>query len=273
LPAVSTIALRELRDALHGRWLVGFGLLFALLTVFISYYGLAGAHEIGFQGFEQVAASLLNLVLFTVPLVALALPVASLTGEGDELSILLTQPVGRRTVLVGKYLGLVAACGLTLVGGLLAGGLVVLARAGGAYAGNFVLLAGLTFVLCCTFLALGTIIGVVWRERTRALGVGLALWFFLDVLYDLVVFGLTVSNPGIPLKALLIGALCLNPIDAVRVGYMLLTGSSSFVGVAGAVLAETLGSQGGLTALAVVLAGAPLAGLAIATQIFERRDY
>ena len=127
--------------------------------------------------------------------------------------------------------------------------------------------------MSCTFLALGTIIGVVWRERTRALGIGLALWFFLDVLYDLVVFGVTISNPGIPLKAFLIGALCFNPIDAVRVAYMLLTGSTSFVGVAGAVLAETLGSQAGLAALGLVLAGTPVVVLAIATRIFERRDF
>jgi Cu-processing system permease protein len=273
MQAISVIALRELKDILHGRWLAGFGLLFALMTVLISYYGMAGAREIGFQGFDLVAASLLNLILFTVPLVALALPVVSLTGEGDELSILLTQPVDRREVLTGKYLGMVAAAGLTLVGGLLAGGLVVLARAGVTYIGHFGLLVALTFVLICLFLAIGLIISVVWRERTRALGAGLAVWFFLDILYDLVVFGVTISNPGIPLKTLLIGALLLNPIDAVRVCYMLVTGSTSFVGVAGAVLSETLGSTMGLAALGAVLLGAPLVLLFIAISIFERTDY
>lgn len=273
MPAISLIAARELRDALHARWLAGFGLLFALLTVLISYYGLAGAQEIGFQGFDQVAASLLNLVLFTVPLVALALPVMSLTGEGDELSIMLTQPVERHEVMLGKYLGMAAATTLFLGGGLAAGGLVVLLRAGSANALDFGLLVGLTLALAWLFLALGLAIGVACRERTRALGMGLAVWFFLDVLYDLVVFGVTVSSPGVPLKALLIGALLLNPVDAARVCYLLVTGSSSFVGVAGAVLAETLGSATGIVCLVAVLLGLPVLLLWVATRLFARTDY
>jgi Cu-processing system permease protein len=271
--AISLIARREWADTLHNRWLIGFGALFALLTIAISYFGLASAHEVGFQGFSLVSASLLNLILFTVPIVALLQPVISLTADGDELAIMLTQPLDRGEVLLGRYLGMWASVGGTLVGGLSLGGLVVLARAGSGSLGGFGLLIALSVVLVTLFLALGTLIAVVWRDRTRALGIGLGVWFVLEILYDLLVFGLTVSNPGLSLKAMLIAALVLNPIDAVRVFYLLATGSASFVGVAGAVLAETLGSPLGLGALAAWFVLLPLGTLALARAVFQRRDF
>jgi Cu-processing system permease protein len=273
MPAIRIIAWRELRDTLHSRWLVGFGALFALLTIGISYYGLAGAREVGFQGFGQVSASLLNLILFTVPMVAMAQPVLNLTSEGEGLLILLTQPLTRTQVLLGKYLGTLGAIAATLVGGLALGGAIVMLETGAAYLGNFLFLMLLTAVLISLFVAFGITIAVVWRDRTKAFGVSLALWFVLVILYDLLVFGLTVSGPGISLKALLLLALVCNPVDAVRVLYLLITGSSSFVGVTGAVLAETLGSTAGLALLAGMFLVQASATLATAIAVFRRKGF
>ena len=271
--AIRIVAWRELRDTLHSRWLVGFGILFALLTIGISYYGLAGSREIGFQGLAQVSASLLNLILFTVPMVAMAQPVTSLTSDGEGLLILLTQPLTRSEVLIGKYLGMLGGLGATLLGGLLLGGAVVMAQTGSAYLTNFLLLMLLTLVLIGLFLAFGICIAVVWRDRTKALGISLGVWFVLVILYDLLIFGLTVSGPGISLKALLLLALLFNPVDAVRVLYLLASGSSSFVGVTGAVLAETLGSPMGLALLGAMLVGQALVTLATAIFIFRRKAF
>ncbi|HJV65323.1 MAG TPA: ABC transporter permease subunit [Geomonas sp.] len=270
--AVRIIAWRELRDALHSRWLAGFGILFALLTLGISYYGLAGSREAGFQGFGEVSASLLNLILFTVPMVAMVLPVTSLTSD-EGLLILLTQPLGRGEVLLGKYLGMLGAVEGTLLGGLLLGGSVVMAQTGSDYLGNFLLLAALTSVLICLFLAFGVAIAVSWRDRSKALGMALGVWFVLVILYDLLVFGLTVSGPGISLKALLLLALAFNPVDAARVLYLLASGSSSFVGVTGAVLAETLGTAAGMAALIGLFVVQLSATLAAAGFIFRRKAF
>lgn len=270
---IKIVAWRELRDTLHSRWLVGFGVLFALLTIGISYYGLAGSREVGFQGFGQVSASLLNLILFTVPMVAMAQPVMNLTSEGEGLLILLTQPLSRSEVLIGKYLGMLGAVGATLLGGLTLGGTVVMAQTGSDYLGNFLFLMLLTSVLISLFLAFGISIAVVWRDRAKAFGISLALWFVLVILYDLLVFGLTVSGPGIPLKALLLLALIFNPVDAVRVLYLLASGSSSFVGVTGAVLSETLGSAGGMALLAAMFLVQATAALAASLFIFKRKGF
>lgn len=271
--AIRTIAWREMRDSLHSRWLIGFGLLFVLLTVGISYYGLASSRQIGFQGFELVAASLLNLVLFAVPMVAMAQATLSLASDGDNLSILLTQPLTRTQVLAGKYLGITGAVLATILGGLILGGLVIVATSGGAHAGDFALLVGLTAILILLFAAVGTLVSVVWRDRTKALGVGLSLWFGLVILYDLLVFGLAIAGPGIPLKTLLLTALIGNPVDVVRVFYLLASGNNGFVGAAGAVLGETLGSGAGLFLLGASLAAWILASLMGAKLVLQRKDF
>lgn len=270
---VSIIALQELYDSLYNRWLIGFGVLFALLTVGISYYGLAAARDIGFQGFSQVATSLLNLILFTVPMVAMAQAVTSLGSEGEGILILLTQPLERREVLIGKYLGMVGAVGGTLLGGLFIGGGIVAIQTGISTVADFLLLMLLTLVLICLFLALGISVAVVWRDRAKALGICLGIWFFLVLLYDLVVFGLMVSGPGLPLRTFLLAAILLNPVDAVRVFYLLLTGSGSFVGVTGAVLAETFGSAMGLALLGCMFVLLAFVALFAAEVIFDRKDF
>jgi len=90
---VRVIAREEYRRALESRWLFGFTALFAALVLGLSYFGLAQNREIGFQGFARVTLSLMNLVLFIVPLTGLMLGVTSIAGGGENLSLLLAQPV------------------------------------------------------------------------------------------------------------------------------------------------------------------------------------
>lgn len=273
MSAISWVAVREWRDTLYSRWLIGFGLLFAGLTLAISYFGLAGAREVGFQGFELVAASLLNLVLVSVPLVALVQASLNWAMEGDGLTILLTQPVARTRIMLGKYAGGVAAMLTTLLGGLLLGGLVVLAQVGWERVWHFALLMGLTALLIGLFAALGMGVALHWRDRTKALGVGLMLWFCWVLLYDLVIFGLTVAGAGVPLRVLLVAALIGNPVEAVRVCYLLATGSSGFVGATGAVLSETLGHAGGMAFLVGILVAWIGVGLMVARRHLLRKDF
>jgi ABC-type transport system involved in multi-copper enzyme maturation permease subunit len=269
---IRLVARRELWDSLQSRWLIGFGLLLAFLTSAISYYGLNTARQTGFQGFGLVAASLMNLVLFTVPLVAMAQTCLSLAQRADDLPILLTQAVRRRQILLGKYVGVTGALVVTLLGGLALGGGLVLLGAGGEHAGDFLLLLGLTAVLIGVFAAIGATVATRWYDRTKALGIGLSLWFVLVILYDLIVFGIALGGSALPLRTLLLLALALNPVDAVRVLYLLVTQNQTFVGATGAVMAETFGGAGRLVLL--VMLGAWLVGaLWLAVRLFERKDF
>ena len=49
---------------LRSKWLLSFGLLFACLAIFISYFGQSG--DSGYMGFSRMTASLLNLTLLVI---------------------------------------------------------------------------------------------------------------------------------------------------------------------------------------------------------------
>lgn len=270
---IRILAWREFRDGLHSRWLLGFGLLFALLTLGISYYGLAGTRQIGFQGFELVSSSLLNLVLFTVPLATLAQSILNFSSESGHLLILLTQPMSRTQVLFGKYLGTVGAVSLAILGGMALGGVGIVAMSGGNYAGSFLLLILLTAALILLFAAAGMLIAVVSPDKTKALGFGLSLWFVLVILYDLLVFGVAIAGAGVSLKIFLLTALVFNPVDVVRVLFLLASGNTGFVGAAGSVLSETLGTSLGLLLLAGALVAWTAFSLLLCRQVLRRRDF
>ena len=74
--------------------------------------------------------SLLNLVLFTVPLTGLVLGVGSVAGSAETLPLLLAQPVGRLEVLAGKYLGSEMRRSVPHRPSIGAGGLIVAMQAG-----------------------------------------------------------------------------------------------------------------------------------------------
>src|SRR5215470_8438279 len=100
-----TLAQKELRDALRNRWFLLYTLAFIALSLAFSYLALAGAGMVGFAGFGRTAASLINLVLLIVPLMALTIGAQSLAGEQEKstLAYLLAQPLNRLEVFAGKY--------------------------------------------------------------------------------------------------------------------------------------------------------------------------
>ena len=133
-----TLAQKELREALRNRWFVLYTLAFIGLALALSYMSLAGAGISGFAGFGRTAASLINLVLLIIPLMALTVGAQSLAHEAEHgtLAYLLAQPVTRAEVFAGKYLGLALALTLSTLAGFttVGSGLSVSARSAAVFA-------------------------------------------------------------------------------------------------------------------------------------------
>ena len=81
ITSVIVIARHEARVNIRNKWTLTFAAAFGLLAVAISYFGLVTAGAVGFQGFERTTASLLSLVLYLIPNLALVLATLSFTGE------------------------------------------------------------------------------------------------------------------------------------------------------------------------------------------------
>lgn len=271
---VWNIARKELSDGLRNRWLLAISLLFAVLAVGIAWLGAAASGQVGFTSIPATIASLASLATFLVPLIALLLAYDAIVGEdeGGTLMLLLTYPLGRGQMLLGKFVGhgLILALA-TLIGfgcAALAIALLVddieLGLLAWAF-GRFMLSSTL---LGWVFLALAYILSAKVAEKTSAAGLALGLWFLFVLVFDLALLALLVFSEGKFNPDLMPWLLLLNPADVYR-----LINLSGFEGSGNA--AGVMALAGDLPVAAPVLwlclllwVGAPLL---LAYGVFRRR--
>lgn len=245
----------ELLLAVRSRWTQIFALVFAglSLAVAVSGYILSGGR--GIQDFSRTAASLVQLVLLLVPLTSLVLGVLSLTPERGASELLFSQPVSRGTLLLGRLLGLFQALAAAQAVGFGAAGLVVFSRAGEEGVGGFVLLVLGSLSITAVFLGIAALIafGSPGR-RTRPLALALVVWFVAVLLYDVAALGIASLLPSGRASRLLILAVLLNPVDAVRTGTLLgIEGTAAFGAASLAFLRFTRGAGNAAWLLALSL--------------------
>jgi Cu-processing system permease protein len=223
LRQITALAAKEFSDRLRNRWVLAVALVFTVFSLLITYFGGAAQGQIGPRSIEVTIASLVSLVIYLIPLIALLLGFDAIVGERERgsLDLLLALPITRLELLLGKYLGLAAALGLsTLAGFALVAGLLWqrFGMAGLYHYGGFM---ASSVLLGLAFLSLALLLSVLARDRTRASGLAIALWFALVLVYDLLLLGLLVASGG-ELGGLLVGdrvayVLLLNPADVFRI--------------------------------------------------------
>lgn len=238
---VATVARQELRVLLRTPWVAVYAMVFTVLTLSVSYFGLAVMERVGLQEFDRTAVSLLNLVLYIVPLATMLMAVQSFRAEGGTTEQLLAEPVGRAEIVVGKLLGLSAGHLLATLLGFGFTGIVVGVRVGNRGLSAYLALVAFTVLLGVAFLSLSAMLTILSRRGGRAYAVVLVSWFVLVLLYDLVVIGLAFVLPEWWANRLALVATFLNPIDACRVAALLAISGKELFGAAGAQLVRMLG--------------------------------
>lgn len=270
---IAVLARQELRITLRTRWVQIFALVFGVLTIAISYFGMVTSIVVGFEGFTRTTASLLNLVLYLVPMLALAAATSSFSGDKGAAEFLFSQPVSRTEVLLGKIVGLFASLAVAVIFGFGVSGFVIAAQSGTDGILRYLGFIILTLLLLLTFLCLGAFASIVSESRTRALGIALAMWFAFVLFYDLVVMGLACVVSPHTSRAFILISLFGNPVDLARVAGLLMLGGATIFGAAGSALVKTLGSST-LAVAALSFAGLvwSAATLALTNRLLGHRE-
>ena len=268
-------AREELVLALRSRWTQIFAVVFGVLSFAVAGAGyvLSGGH--GVQDFARTAVSLVQLVLLLVPLTALVIGVLSLAPERGAAELLFSQPVSRRTILLGKLLGLFQALAAAQAVGFGAAGAVVYGQSGSEGLGGFLLLVGASLVTTAVFLGIAALLsaGAVGRKRTRALALALVVWFVAVVLFDLVALGLASVLPSGTASRVLMVSVIVNPIGAVRTGTLLgIEGTAAFGAASLALFRFTRGAWGAGLVLGLSLFFWLVAPTALAVRRLRRAD-
>jgi Cu-processing system permease protein len=240
---VAVIARQEFVVAMRARWIAVFSAVFTVLALAIAYFGTVTAGIAGVQGFERTTASLLNLVLYLVPLLGLMLGTLALSRDRAGNELLFSQPVGREQVLYGRVIGMFCGAAVAMLAGFGLAGLVVLWEMGSEGFSRYAGVVLLSLALAAVFLSLGALAGVVSSSRTRAFGLALCLWFFFVLFYDLLIIGLAFVLRERTANFVIFLSLFGNPVDLVRVSTVLAIADPSIFGAAGAALLKFLGGE------------------------------
>lgn len=270
---VWTIARHELRITLRSRWIVIYAAIFAVLTLAVSYFGLTVIEFTGFQELDRTAVSLLNLVLYIVPLATMLMAVQSFRAEGGATDQLFAEPVTVTEIVLGKVAGLVAAHVLATVLGFSFTGVLVGAKAGTLGLSSYLALVGFTILIGVVFVALSSMLTILSGRSTRSYAVVLVSWFVLVLLFDLVIIGLSFSLPEVWANRTAFAGVFLNPVDATRVAALLSISGREMFGPAGAQLVRALGGVPQSVALLVAVLFAWVAvPTVIGTVCLSRQD-
>ena len=273
LHAIGLIARQEFLIAMRAHWIAVFSAVFSVLAIAIAYFGSTTAGVAGVQGFERTTASLLNLVLYLVPLLGLMLGTLALSRDRVGNELLFSQPVTRQDVLYGRVIGVLVGAAVAMLGGFGLAGWIVVWEIGVEGLARYTGIVVLSLALATVFVALGALVGVASGSRTRAFGFALCLWFFFVLFYDLLVIGLAFVLRERAANLMIFLSLFGNPVDLVRISAVLSIGDPSIFGAAGAALLKFLGgparSQLALGFGILVWCFAPLC---LASRILRRLD-
>lgn len=268
------IARKELSDGLRNRWILAISLVFALLVVGIAWFGAAASGQVGFTSIPTTIASLASLTTFLMPLIALLLAYDAIVGEDESgtLMLLLTYPLSRGQILLGKFVGHGMILGLATLIGFGCAALAIAILVPDVELGMLVW-AFTRFIISSTllglvFLALAYVLSSQAKEKSSAAGLALGLWFLFVLVFDLALLAILVISEGTFNPEALPWLLLLNPADVYRL--INLTGfesSSNAIGV--------MALAGDLPVNSAVLWGCLVAWvaapLALAHWFFSRR--
>jgi len=274
MKVITILALKEVRDASRNRWIAT--TILALTALSLSLYFL-GSAPVGTTKVDSLSVTLVNLVslsVYLLPLIALMLSFEALVGEFERgtMLLLLTYPIARWQLVVGKFAGHMLILLLAILIGY-GGVALIIALTSDSTAQSWLaygMMMASSWLLGGVFVALGYFVSVLVRERATAVGAAVSLWLSLVVLYDLALFGaLLADEKQVISQKLLVNLLVANPTDAYRVfNLATTTGAGQITGLAD--VATKAGIAQGVPAL--VLGAWVLAGLAATTAVLYRRE-
>lgn len=269
-----SLALKELRDGLRNRWIAAAIIVLGTLALSLTLLGSAPTGSIRASALDISVISLASLSVYLIPLIALMLSFDALVGEFERgtMMLLLTYPVTRWQVIIGKFIGHVLILFIAILVGYGGAILIMTVATGGSLEGwqAYVSMMASSLILGAIFIALGYLVSVLVRERATAAGAAIGLWLIFVVLYDLLLFGALLVDEGQMIGQQLFSMLMLvSPTDTYRIlNLSMFDGVSQAAGIAG------VASGAGLSAtvlLSVMLLWV-VVPLIATLMVFQRRE-
>jgi Cu-processing system permease protein len=189
-----SIAKKEIMDNIRNKWIILVSVMFALLTLVVSYFGSLGSS--GWQNLGNTISGMTQLGSFLISIVAFMLGYATIIGEIERgsMSALLSLSATRFEIVLGKFLGLGAVLCLTILIGYGVAGIVIAFNISNVNYLEYFTFIAITMVFGLVFLSVALFFSTIFSKRSTALGGTIFLWFLFNIILPIVLVGLLATT-------------------------------------------------------------------------------
>ena len=210
--------------------------------------------------------TIMNVILFIVPLMSLLFSTVYLHNCREFIILLLSQPIARSTIWRGIYIGVASSlCTAFLFGA----GIPILIYSFDSL-GLLMIFMGLALTLI--FVSLAFLICSFVTDKSKGLGIALVLWLLFAIIYDGLMIFVLFQFSDYPIDSFMIASLMLNPIDLARLQMLLQLDISAIMGYAGAAFKNYLGVKAGTTVTLAIMLFWIILPYWLSIRRFRRKD-
>ncbi|MBT8254607.1 MAG: ABC transporter permease subunit [Flavobacteriaceae bacterium] len=223
-------------DLMRSRWSYIYFAFYLLLGIVLLFLN---------NDLSKAIITLMNVIIVLVPLIGTIFGVMYFYNSKEFTELLLAQPLNRRSIFLGQYLGVACSLTMSLVLGL---GFPFILY--GLFQSDSILNFGMLMItgvfLTFIFTAIAFNVGLMNDNKIKGFGYAILIWLFLAVIYDGLFLISLIIFEDYPLDNLsLIGSM-INPIDLSRTLILLKLDISALLGYTGAVFKRFFGTDFGL---------------------------
>jgi Cu-processing system permease protein len=252
----------ELSNTLRSKWIIVYSAFFLLLTFLLFNFE---------EDTSKAALSLMNIILIVIPLVSVIFGTMYVYNSIDYIQMVLCQPINRKSLFVGLYLG----NSIPLAFGFISGTSLGVILSGYSLVGykSILILLAIGFALTFIFTSIAFLIAIKVSDKARGLGIAIIIWLMLSIIYDgLVLFGIYYFR-DYPIENIVLGISLLNPIDLARIFFILDFNISALMGYTGALFNKFFGSSLGILLSIVMMIFWFTLPMLFGLKSFNKKDF
>jgi Cu-processing system permease protein len=195
--SILNIAKKEVLDNVRNKWVIILTIIFASLTLVVSYFGSIFSQ--GWQDLGVTISGMMSLVQFLIPIIGLMLGYAAIIGEIEKgsMSSLLSLPITRLEIILGKFFGLGGILSFSIFIGFGIAGIVIGANVSNVNYLDYLIFIGATILLGLVFLIIAMFFSSLFKKRSTSMGVAIFLWFFFNMILPIIFVGIMAASIGI----------------------------------------------------------------------------
>ena len=213
-----------------------------------------------------ILSPILNVILFTVPLVSILFATIYIYNSAEFIELLVSQPIKRSKIWISLFISL----SLSLIISFLIGSGIPLLINAPNLNGIMMLLIGV--LITAIFVSLAFLSAIFNRDKARGIGASIVIWLFFALIFDGLILFLLFQFSDYPIEKPMIFITSLSPIDLARIQMLLHLDASAMMGYTGALFKEYFGNGIGIAVSLLLLLLWVIIPFVLSLKKFKTKD-